>query len=598
MNGRLWALTAFFGLFIAAITGRLYHLQVVQHEHYVEQAERQQQRVEELNPPRGTIFDAYGRELAVSGPADSIYAVPRDIQDPRATAIALSAVLGTPASDLLPKLQGRGWFAWVKRQVSREEAQRVRALKLKGIELREESKRFYPQTTLAAHVVGFVGTDFKGLAGLEQVFEKEITGKMARRIVLRDAGGRIAADADHGWAEAEPGADLHLTIDATLQHMVERELEASIEHFGARGGSAVLLDPKTGAVRAMASYPTFDPNRFNEHPDAKERWKNRVITDVFEPGSTFKMVPFAAAFEAGLIDATDVFDCQMGRIVLGGVTIRDHKPFGVLTVRDIMAKSSNVGAIKIGLKAGDQRLFEQIRTLGFGRKTGIELPGESAGILHPRERWRPITKAYVSFGQGIAVTSLQLAAAFAAVANGGELLKPYLVESIGRGDDARPTASRPQVIGRAMSASTARQLGRVLEAVSLEGGTGTRAAIEGYHVAGKTGTAQLADGRGYSRTEHMAVFAGFAPGRDPVLVGAVMIDRPRGDYHGGTVAAPVFGGILSQALLYYGIRPEREALESWPGESLSGKNGPRADEPLLARDGADTTTAPAAGGGP
>lgn len=566
MTGRLVVFLLLLAGAFAGVGVRLWALQVDRHEHYAELAEKQQQRVVELNPPRGTLYDARGRELAVSSPTDSIYAVPREIDDAEATARELAVVLGIDARELAPRLAGHGWFAWVERQVEPETAAAVAALALPGIGLREESKRYYPQGRLAAHVLGFVGTDAQGLAGLEQTFNPQVTGKVGRRVVLRDAGGRYAVDPDLSLAEAEPGADLHLTLDATLQHIVERELEATARKFRAPAGSAVLLDPHSGAVLAMASYPSFDPNHFRHGPEPEERWRNRAVTDVFEPGSAFKMVTAAAALENNLVDPDDVLDCQQGRIVVYGVPIRDHKPFGRLTFRQVIAESSNVGAIKVGLRVGDERLYRQIVDLGFGARTGIELPGESPGLLRPVERWEPVTKAYASFGQGVAVTSLQLAAAFGAVANGGLLLKPYLVAAIDREGALEELHARPEVVRRAMSPATAFRLERMLEAVVTEG-TGTRAAVPGYAVAGKTGTAQMADGGGYSATDHKAVFAGFAPARDPVLVGAVIVDRPRTDIHGGQVAAPLFSAIAREALLYLGVRPEREPPEPWPGQT-------------------------------
>jgi cell division protein FtsI (penicillin-binding protein 3) len=578
-----------FALMIAwmgAIVGRLVYLQLFRHEHYVDLAERQQQRVQELAPPRGTIFDARGNHLAVSGPADSIFAVPREVQDRWGAARALAPLLEMPAAELVERFAKERAFVWLKRQIDHDAAERVKALQIKGIGVREESRRFYPQGELGAHVVGFVGTDFQGLAGLEDQFDERLTGKTGRRVVLRDAGGRYAVNTDLAWTDAEPGEDLYLTLDSQLQYLAERELKRSVEEFGAEGGSVVLLDPATGAVLAMASYPTFNPNHFNEY--GKESRKNRVITDVFEPGSTFKMVPVAAAIEANLVDAADVFDCGMGKFVFGGITIRDHKPFGLLSLRDVMAKSSNVGAIKVGLAAGEERLWNQIVALGFGRRSGIELPGESPGILHPRQRWQPITKAYVSFGQGVAVTALQLAAAFTPVANGGNLVRPHLVAAAGKPGQVRSLAPESFLVGRAMSPATAKQVERLLEAVLLEGGTAATSAIPGFNLAGKTGTAQMADGKGYSATDHMAVFAGIAPGRNPRLVGAVVVDRPRKDYHGGSVAAPIFSRIAKEALLYFGIRPERELDTSkpWPGQNKGREAEPRTSEPtLLAQRG-------------
>lgn len=591
MKSRLITLLVILGLCFSGLVVRLLWLQVEQHAHFLEVAEQQQQRVVRLNPPRGTIFDARGRPLAISGPSDSIFAEPREIAkkvgDPRLVAEPLAEALGLDADELSRRLSGKGWFVWVARQVEPEQAEAVRELNLPGVGFREESKRFYPQGHLAAQVVGFVGTDFSGLAGLEQSFDEEIRGRGGRRVVLRDAGGHTAVDPDLGWAVAVPGADLHLTLDGILQHAAERELAAAIETYDAVAATAVLLDPKTGAVRAMASYPSFNPNRFRDYPDAEERWRNRGLTDVFEPGSVFKMVTAAAALESKRVAIDDIFDCQMGRIQLHGVTIRDHKPFGYLDVRTVMAKSSNIGAIKMGLKAGEERLYAQILALGFGRRTGIELPGESPGLLRAREQWQPATKAYISFGQGIAVTPLQLAAAYAAVANGGTLLKPYLVQSVERDGERIDLHPEPEVVGTAMSPTTAAQLRELLEGVVRQGGTGKRAAVAGYRVAGKTGTAQMVSGgRGYSRTDHMAVFTGFAPGWDPHLVGVIVVDRPRGRYHGGEVAAPVFGAIVSQALLLEGIRPHHQGEDA----------GVQAAPLVLARSGESASEDTAADG--
>lgn len=585
-----WRLGFLVGLLSLAFTGlgvRLGYLQVERHDHYLEQADKQQQRVVELAPSRGTIYDSEGRKLAISGPADSVYAEPRRIHDaegsPHDTAAALAAALGLTAeeqADLAERLENRtSWFTWVKRQVSPEEAERVRALELTGVGFREEAKRFYPQRELASQVVGFVGRDFSGLAGLELTYDKTVSGQGGHRVVLRDAGGRFALDPELGWGETHPGRDLRLSIDGTLQYLVERELARAVEEYGAQAASAVLMDPHTGAIRAMASYPTFDPNRVSEYApeEHRRRLRNRVVEDVFEPGSVFKVVPVAAALGANLVDPADSFDCQMGRISVYGVTIRDHKAFGVLDLRQVMAKSSNVGAIKVGLLAGDERLHAQISSLGFGRRTGIELPGESPGLFRSQDQWQPVTKAYMSFGQGIAVTPLQLAVAYSAIANGGLVLHPYVVDATGRDGVWEEMRPEPEVLGRAMSAATARQLERLLEGVVAEG-TGKRAQVPGYRVAGKTGTAQMATGHGYSRTDHAAVFTGFGPGRDPALVGVVMVDRPGfGRYHGGEVAAPVFGAIMKQALMVLGIAPEVESLDS--------PEGPGGRPALLAATG-------------
>jgi cell division protein FtsI (penicillin-binding protein 3) len=555
-------------LWIAAIAGRLYYLQVAQHEHYVSKAARQQQRVIKLDPPRGTIYDARGRELAVSVQVDSAYAVPSEVRDPRATAAALAqAVPGLDAKKLARELARDREFIWVARKLDPPVAEAVRALKLDGIHFLPEAKRYYPMRELAAQVLGYVGTDNNGLAGLELLYDEKVAGKPGLRTVLRDASGAMVVAPGLSFAEAEPGQDLHLTLDAAIQHIVERELERAVVERGASRGMAVFLDPRTGGVLAMASYPSFDPNEFGRYSSA--RWRNRTIMDVYEPGSTFKIITGAAALGSGMVRATDEFDCEMGSIVVYGKRIRDHKPFGRLTFAQVLEKSSNVGVIKAALIVGDQRLYKTIRDFGFGRPTGIDLPGEGSGILHPMERWGMRGKAYIAFGQGVSVTPLQLASAVSAVANEGTLMRPHVVAGIGQRDVVLVSHSEnrgPAVVGHPMAPATARELSRLLEGVVIQG-TGKGAGVPGYRVAGKTGTAQIPVRGGYSHNGYLPSFVGFAPVDRPVMTGVVAIAEPQGwEYHGGQVAAPVFGAIARQVLLYLGIRPERQAPGLWPGE--------------------------------
>jgi cell division protein FtsI (penicillin-binding protein 3) len=552
-------------LWIAAIAGRLYYLQVKQHEHYVSKAARQQQRVIKLDPPRGTIYDARGRELAVSVQVDSAYAVPSEVRDPRDAAAKLAqAVPGLDAKKLARELARDREFIWVARKLDPPVAEAVRALKLDGIHFLPEAKRYYPMRELAAQVLGYVGTDNNGLAGLELLYDEKVAGKPGLRTVLRDASGAMVVAPGLSFAEAEPGQDLHLTLDAAIQHIVERELQRAVEERGASRGMAVFLDPRTGGVLAMASYPSFDPNEFGRYSSA--RWRNRTIMDVYEPGSTFKIITGAAALGSGMVHATDELDCEMGSIVVYGKRIRDHKPFGRLTFAQVLEKSSNVGVIKAALIVGDQRLYKTIRGFGFGRPTGIDLPGEGSGILHPMERWGMRGKAYISFGQGISVTPLQLASAVTAVANEGTLMKPHVVAGVGRGDIVQVSQTGPAVVGHPMAPATARELSLLLEGVVLHG-TGKGAGVPGYRVAGKTGTAQIPVRGGYSHNGYLPSFVGFAPVDRPVMVGVVAIAEPQGwEYHGGQVAAPVFGAIARQVLLYLGVRPERQAPGLWPGE--------------------------------
>jgi len=549
---------------VALIAGRLYYLQVVRHAHYAQRAGNQQQRVVELDPPRGTIYDARGRELAVSIEVDSVYAIPSEIDDPKTVALELAKLVDKEPGKLAKQLGDKSRdFVWIKRKLDPQFADQIRALKVKGLRFVTESKRYYPMRELAAQVLGFVGTENHGLEGLEQLYDSTVAGKPGRRTVLRDARRGTVMDPELSFTDPEPGRDLHLSLDATIQHIVERELAQSVDERGARKGMAVFLDARTGGVLALASYPSFDPNRYGE--TSKDLWRNRAVTDFYEPGSTFKIVTAAAAFESGLVKASDTFDCGMGQITLAGIRIRDHKPFGTLTFAEAIAKSSNVGMIKTALLLGDERLYGMASALGFGRKTGIDLPGEASGILHPLSEWRrfPLSKAYISFGQGVSVTPLQLAVAAATVANGGVRLQPYIVAATGGAGRIEPLHAAMLPVGRAMSSATAAELTRLLEGVVTDG-TAKSAAVEGYHVAGKTGTAQIPLAGSYDRNHYVPSFVGFAPGDRPQIVGVVAIDAPQGfEYHGGQVAAPVFGAIARQVLLYLGVRPERTRPD-WP----------------------------------
>jgi cell division protein FtsI (penicillin-binding protein 3) len=551
-------------VWVALIAGRFYQLQVMRHEHYAGKAERQQQRVVALDPPRGTIYDSRGRELAVSVQVDSAYAVPPQVPDAKATAAAIARVLpGVDGSRLARQLGQDREFVWVARKIDPPIAAALRALDLPGIYFARESKRYYPMRELAAQVLGYVGTDNHGLAGLELLYDKVVSGKPGVRTVLRDARHGTLVSPELSSAEPEPGQDLYLTLDVAVQHIVERELAQAVEERGANRGSAVFLDPATGGVLAMASYPSFDPNKFSEAPPS--RWRNRAIADVYEPGSTFKIVTAAAALGSGKVRPEDVFDCEMGGITLLGILIRDHKPYGRLTFADVIAKSSNVGVIKAALLVGDQGMYQTIESFGFGRPTGIDLPGESAGILHPLERWGPLAKAYIAFGQGISVTPLQLATAVTAVANDGNLLRPHVVEAMGRGTVRHPRFPAPPVVRHPITPETAGVLKGLLEGVVISG-TGRGAAVAGYRVAGKTGTAQIPVAGGYSHSSYIPSFVGFAPADRPQLVGIVAIDGPRGEYYGGQVAAPVFATVTRQVLLYLGVRPRRAPLALWPGQ--------------------------------
>ncbi len=558
MKGRLYLLLVIGVLWFGALAGRLYQLQVVEHEHYVGRAANQQRSELVLTPPRGTIYDSRGRELAMSLQASSAYADPTEIVDPGDAARKLASVVGRDSKRLARNLANRDKrFVWVERQMEAEVASQVRDLGIQGVGFTRESKRSYPQGRLAASVVGFTGVDPKGLAGVELAYDEVVAGAEVRRPILRDARRGKALYDSFSWPEAEPGADLHLTIDSSIQHVAERELAAAIEREGAAGGSIVMLDPTSGAVLAMASYPGFDPNEYGRV--APERRRNIPVQNIYEPGSTFKLITAAAALETGAVDPFDRFDCGNGGIDFKGKYIRDHRAFDNLSFSEIIAYSSNVGAINLGVRVGERRLYDTIRAFGFGSKTGIDLSGEGSGLVHDVESWNKRSIAYISFGQGISVTPLQLTNAFAAIANGGTLYKPYVVAGIDRGTGIEPPVERPAVLGHPISATTARTLERMLEmVVEHERGTGKHAAIPGYRVAGKTGTAEKPADGGYADGKYVASFVGFAPARNPAVVALVIVDEPGGPrYHGGDVPAAVFSKVVRHALLRLGVPRDR-----------------------------------------
>jgi cell division protein FtsI/penicillin-binding protein 2 len=561
---------------------RLHHLQVREYAYYEEAARRQQERRIEEHPPRGLIVDARGREMAVSVEMPTVFADPQLMLergvDFDLAAAQLSEALELDVAALRSLLEDPSSFVYIKRRVQEDEAERVRSLRIEGVGMMPENQRIYPLGNVASHVLGFVGSDNRGLAGLESRYQKEIAGTPAMRRVRRDATGNLVVVPTALGPQAEPGADLLLTIDTRLQFLVEQELERAVRATGSRAGTAVLLDPSDSAVLAMASVPTFDPNRYRSFPARARR--NRAVMDAYEPGSTFKMITAAAALESLAVQPDDRFDCEMGGIRLEKAYIRDHKPFGILTFREVLANSSNIGMIKASLRTGSQNMANQVLDFGFGKPTGIDLPGESAGIVRPAERWDRMIAAYASFGHGLSVTPIQLANAYAALIT-GEVHQPYVVRSLRRGTRIEPVARSP---GRSLKLSlkTRLELVRLLENV-VENGTGRRAAVEGYRVAGKTGTAEKSSQEGMSDTGRVASFIGFAPSRSPRMVALVMLDEPSVPASGGLLAAPVFAEIVADALVYLGVAPVREDWQR--ADNVLVLDPPRTREVVIARAG-------------
>src|SRR3954451_3728236 len=549
---RLFIFAAVLCFWIVAIVSRLLYLQLFEYGDFVKQASRQQQRSIEVSPPRGAIYDRNGRELAMSVSADSVFAVPSEIPDQVNTASLLARILKTEPQDILARFKSSHAFCWIARKLDNDTAARIRDLNLKGIYFEKESKRFYPKRELAAQAIGFVGLDDEGLGGLERSVRCPMRAKPGQMLISLDARrhwfGRVEKQPD-------PGENVVLTIDEKIQYIAERELDAAMQRTHAAAGTVIVENPKTGEILALANRPTFDANVF--HISDPQKMKNRAVSDIYEPGSTFKMVTIAAALEEKITNPDEVIDCQNGAIYIGNVRIRDHKAFGMLSVSQILANSSDVGAIKLGLRLGEERFDRYIRDFGFGSQTGIELPGETRGITKPVSRWSKVSIGAISMGQEICISPVQLASMVSMIANDGLYVAPRIV--------AGTTApwSTPQLIAfhpsmgrRVISPLTAAQMKHMMEGVVLRG-TGKKAILDGYSSAGKTGTAQKIDASGkYSHRQHIASFGGFAPVNNPAVTVLVVLDSPAGGYPkdgGGEAAAPVFARIAQQVLAYMNV---------------------------------------------
>jgi cell division protein FtsI (penicillin-binding protein 3) len=550
---RVLVLAALLAVAFGGVAARLAHLQIVRHGELAALAERQYSRTVVLHPKRGPIVDRHGVPLAVSGPAASLFVQPRYVGDPVRVAARLAPILQMPAAEIHPTLVSSRSFTWLRRRLPPALAERVQALREPGLGLVDEPLRLYPNRELAAHVVGFEGVD-GGLEGIERAWERALAGAPGRAIVGRDALGREVASQVE-LKPPVPGHGVMLTIDANIQHVAERELDAAWRRTRAMAGMVVVLDPRTGDVLAVAIRPTFNPNAFLDVP-SRDVWRNRAITDPFEPGSTFKVVLAAAALEEGIVRPEDRIYAENGSITIARTTIHDWKKYGWLTFAEVLQNSSNVGSIKVGLALGPSRYHRYLTGFGFGQATGVGLPGESRGLLREPARWSALSLPTMSIGQEISVTALQLAAAVGAVANGGTLMRPRLVRSVfdDHGREIRTIA--PLAVRQVVSPRTARELTRLLVQV-VDGGTGRKATIPGYEVAGKTGTAQKSDPttRRYSHAPGVLSFVGFAPADAPRFVMLVLLDEPKTDRWGSEAAAPIFAAIGGEILRYLGVPP-------------------------------------------
>ncbi len=540
---------AFLGLL-----GRLTHLQILKHEEYSRLAESQHAKTITLKPKRGTILDRSGQVLAVSSKAESLYALTSRVDDPEELAQRLAPILGEPARDIARRLDSAKRFVYLKRRLPPEVAQAVRDLEEPGLGFVEESLRLYPNRELAAQVVGFEGLDGRGLAGIEQSWNAHLAGTEGKALVERDALGREVTGGPKVLKPSTPGQGVMLTVDATLQYLAEKEIEAAWRRTRSKAAMAIAMDPRTGEILALAIRPTFNPNSFATATDDDRR--DRAVSDPFEPGSTFKVIMAAAALEEGVVRPGDRIFGENGAITVANATIHDWKKYGWLTFTEVLQNSSNVGSIKVGLSLGKERYYKYITGFGFGAPTGVGLPGESRGQLRPPRQWSGLSLATMSIGQEISVTALQMVAAVAAVANGGRLMQPQIVRAVLDGHGREIRGFEPKAVRQVISPETARTLTEMMAAVVREG-TGHAAAIPGYDVAGKTGTAQKLDPatRRYSHAPGVLSFVGFVPADEPRLAILVMLDEPKNEKWGSEAAAPIFAAIGREALRSLNVPP-------------------------------------------
>ncbi|MDD3888766.1 MAG: stage V sporulation protein D [Syntrophomonadaceae bacterium] len=557
---RIATLFFLFTLGFFLLGGRVFWVQFVRGAELSEKAMQNRMRDVPVESKRGIIYDRNGHELAISISADSVYAIPAEVcrtGKQQQTADKLAEILQMDKEKLYQRLTRQSSFEWLKRQITPEQSKKLRDLDLQGIGLTEESRRYYPKKTLASHVLGISGVDNTGLEGIDFYYNDLVGGTKGRIIIEHDAANRPIPEATHKYIPPVDGANLILTIDETIQYITERELDKVFKERQAKSAAAIVIDPKTGEILAIASRPTFDPNNYDDYPASNRR--NFAINDAFEPGSTMKIVTAAMAMEEKVVDENSKFFCP-GYIKVGKETIgcSNRTAHGNQTFAEIVEKSCNVGFVQVGLDLGMDRYYKYVNGFGFGKLTGIDLPGEAAGILVPENRAKQIDLATMAMGQANAVTSIQLVNAVAAVANEGKLMKPYLVRQVIDNEGKILKKNEPQIVRKIISEKTANDLCLILEG-EVTNGTGKNAYLEGYRMAGKTGTAQkIAPTGGYMANEFVASFIGFAPADKPRLVCLVVVDAPKGyPYYGGWVAAPVVREICKDAFRYLEVTPDQ-----------------------------------------
>jgi cell division protein FtsI (penicillin-binding protein 3) len=584
---RVLTFGGFLGLWILLILGRLYSLEVIEYVKWLAVEQKQQQHTRPLPAVRGTIYDRQRRELAIAVPVASVGAAPREVQDPGIAATLLAPVVGVNAAELEARLQNSRRFFFVKHGISDKLGERIRSLGLAGISVDTEMRRVYPRGSLAASVMGYAGTEDQGLAGLESGLESLIAGKPGRMLLSEDAHGRVFHSTE--W-KSEPGTNVVLTLDADIQAIVQSTVEQAVADHHAAGAVAVVEEPSTGRILAMVSEPTFDPNHYDQFKP--EDRINRAVQWVYEPGSMFKMVPYSAALEEGLISPEEMIDCQGGAITIDRHVFHDaERGMRVVTIEESLAHSSDVAAIKVGLRLGQERLYQYIRRYGFGSRTGIDLPGEELGLLKPPERWSGTSIGAVPIGQEVGVTALQIVSAYSAIANRGVLVPPRIIERFEEGSTVTTPPPRPS--HRVVSERTAQIMKHMLAAVVQEG-TGRSAQLNDYSAAGKTGTAQKIDPSGaYSHSHFVASFVGMAPVEHPAIVVLISVDSPVGLYYGAEVAAPVFKSVAEQVLTHLNVPHDRPVTLIVANHSSARRSPAKPPQrPAFLEDGPPEVSAP------
>jgi cell division protein FtsI (penicillin-binding protein 3) len=536
-----------FFIFLLLCVSRLFFIQFFRSNYLVSIAKKQHNQLVELEPRRGTIYDCNLRAQAFNMSMDSLYAVPNVINNKESVINQLLPILGLERSYLTERLSRKKSFIWLARKLTPEKSESIKKLNIKGLGFLRETKRIYPNSYLASHIIGFSGMDNIGLEGVERGFNKYLKGTPGWAIFLRDARLK-KLDIWEKMVLPVDGMDLVLTIDEVIQYIAERELEKAFKDFHAKGASIVVMDPHTGRILAMANRPTYD---LNDHSGVgKDSIRNRAICDLFEPGSVFKIVTASAALEEKKVTEDDVFFCENGAYRVGGRILHDHTSHGNLTFRQVIEESSNIGTVKVAQLLGADTLYRYIKGFGFGSKLGIDLSGEISGMLSPTRLWSKTSISAVPIGQEVGVTALQLASAISVIANGGQLMKPYIIDSVRDNQGRIIKQNKPVLIRKVISVDTAMRIKKILTGV-IEEGTGKLGKVLGFSAAGKTGTAQKIEPDGsYSHSKFVASFIGFSPAEDPLLTIVVTVDEPHPYYFGGVVAAPVFQKVAGDVIRY------------------------------------------------